>query len=123
MDQEALVDSGKRLIQALEDSGTKVRGAMWVRLHEIDSWRLWIVSSKDTDKKEFYRAVAGAIPSVEAKHPEFSISDVELKPDTDPVIKALALLIRSEGIGSISLSRNMVNGVYTPDGIMLRMAL
>lgn len=123
MDQEALVDSGKRLIEALEAGGIKIRGAMWVRLHETNSWRLWIVSHDGMDKKEFYRATAEALPSIEVDHPDLSISDVEFKKSSDPVIQALAMMVRAEGINSIHLSRNMINGVYTPDGVMLRMAL
>lgn len=123
MDQETLVNAGKALIQGLENNGVKVRGAMWVRLNETGSWRLWIVSSKGVDKKEFYRVVANTLPEVEEKYQDFSISDVELKQDNDPVIQALSVFIRADGISSINLSRNMVNGVYTPDGILLRMAL
>lgn len=118
-----MVNAGKALIQGLENNGVKVRGAMWVRLNETGSWRLWIVSSKGVDKKEFYRVVANTLPEVEEKYQDFSISDVELKQDNDPVIQALSVFIRADGISSINLSRNMVNGVYTPDGILLRMAL
>lgn len=123
MDQETLVATAGGLIRALEQKKIPVRGAMWVRLEETNGWRLWIVSSKATDKKEFYQAVSTALPDIEKEHADFSISDVELKQDSDPVIQALAMFIRAEGVNSIHMSRNMVNGVYTPDGIMLRMAL
>lgn len=123
MDHETLVNAARTLISGLENHGTAVRGAMWVHLKETDSWRLWIVSKPQTDKKEFYAAVASQLPMVEKEHPDFSISDVELKADSDPVILALARMIAVDGISAISLSRNMVDGVYTPDGIMLRMSL
>lgn len=123
MDQDTLVKTAEALVKGLEANAIVVRGAMWVRLEETNGWRLWIVSSKDADKKQFYQAVAKALPDVEQLHTDFSISDVELKQDSDPVIKALALFIRAEGFNSINMSRNMVNGVYTPDGILLRMAL
>jgi len=92
-------------------------------MKETNGWRLWIVGKKGVEKKEFYAAVASQLSSLEKEHPDFSISDVELKSDTDPTIQALALFIRAEGLNSVSMSRNMVNGIYTPDGVLLRMAL
>lgn len=123
MDQETLVATAVALIKSLESKKISVRGAMWVRLEETNGWRLWIVSNKATDKKEFYQAVSTALPDIEKENADFSISDVELKQDSDPVIQALAMFVRADGISSIHMSRNMVNGVYTPDGILLRMAL
>lgn len=123
MDQEALVKAALDLIPSLEESGTKIRGAVVVHLLETNGSRLWLVGDKGVDKKEFYAAIAAQISKVEHAHPDFSISDVELKADTDPVVRALAFLVRLDGLGTISLSRNMINGIYTPDGILLRMAL
>ncbi|MGO3745461.1 MAG: hypothetical protein ACTJG9_08760 [Alcaligenes aquatilis] len=123
MDQEALVNAGRSLVIGLEGKGVPVRGAMWVHSKETDGWRLWMVGKKGVDKREFYAAVASQIHTAEKEYPGFSISDVELKAESDPVIQALARFCRVEGLGVISMSRNMVNGVYTPDGIMLRMTL
>lgn len=123
MDQEALVKAAAALISGLEANGTPVRGAMWIHMTETNGWRLWVVGKKDVDKKEFYAAVASQLPSIEKEYPDFSISDVELKPDTDPSIQALAQFIKAEGLHSVSMSRVMVDGIYTPEGVLLRMAL
>lgn len=123
MDQDALVNAAKVLIDGLDQQEIKVRAAMWVHRSENDSWRLWIVVPEKIEKKPFYQAVASLQSSIEEKFPDFTLSDVEMRSDTDPVIKALAVMIRAEGFATVHLSRNMVNGVYTPDGILLRMAL
>jgi len=126
VDQETLVKAGQRLIEELENRGIAIRGAMWVQLPEISSWRLWIVgpSGKDASfKKDFYGTVAAALSTLQDDYPDMTISDVELKFDSDPTIKALGMMMGVTGTSSIHMSRNMVNGVYTPDGILLRMDL
>jgi len=123
MDQNSLVTAGSSLITALENSGEKIRGAMWVVIPESNSHRLWLVGAQNSDKRDFYRKVAAIIPTLQQHHPELSISDIEWKKDTDPAIRALSRMFRVDGLGSVYLERNMSDGVYTPDGIMLRMSL
>lgn len=126
MDQETLVKAAHQLIEELEKRGVQVRAAMWVELPDIRSWRLWIVSTKGKDsayRREFYGLVGAALAPVQAHFPGITISDVELKFDTDPNVQALGMMMHMPGLGNVHMSRNMVNGVYTPDGIVLRMAL
>jgi len=124
MDQETLVKAGHNLIDLLEAEGFSPRAAMWVNNKDADTWRLWIVPPKRyKDKNEFY----GLISKVVSKHRDelFGIdaSDTEFVLDSHPAIKALGVMIRVEGRGSVFVSDNMVNGFYIPDGIILLMRI
>ena len=124
MDKNNLVTEGTTLVQLLDKSKLKPRAAMWVYNSETETWRLWIVPSKDaSDKLEFYRVLSDIISLNRDVLPGFDISDVELKQDNHPAVMGLNSFIRMEGLGSAHFSNNRFNGFYLPDGIVLRMAV
>jgi hypothetical protein len=124
MDKNILVTAGTTLINALDQEGVNPRAAVWVYNSETDSWRLWIVPSKSaTDKRQFYRLVSEAITKHKDSMQGLDASDTEFVRDTHPAIQALSRMFRVEGASSVSISNNMLNGFYVPDGIVLRMAV
>jgi len=125
MDQNALVEDGHNLIEAMSKSGIVPRGAMWVHSTDADVWRLWIVPPKDlTDKREFYRRVSEAITQNRDLFSSLDAGDVELISDTHPAIVGISRMFKVTGPRSSAfLSNNMVNGFYIPDGIVLLMNL
>lgn len=126
MDKNALVNDGQTLVQLLDNTGIKPRGAMWVYSSDTDTWKLWIVPSQDFDVKQkhaFYQTVASQISGHRGRFQALDASDVELIAPNHPVVNPLGRMFRVEGLSSVFLGNNMVNGFYIPDGIMLRWAI
>jgi hypothetical protein len=124
VDKDILVDSGTALVQLLDQNGLKPRAAMWVYNSDTVAWRLWIVPDKSLkDKAEFYRKLAAVISQNRDKLPGFDIGYVEYKSADHPVVKGMRSFIQMDGLGSVQFSNNRMNGVFLPDGIVLRMAV
>lgn len=124
MDKDLLVSSGTALVQLLDSNGLKPRAAMWVYNSDTETWRLWIVPAQALDNKaEFYRKLAAVISNNRDKLPGFDIGYVEYKSAEHPVVKGMRSVIRMDGLGSAHLTNNRLNGIFLPDGIVLRMAV
>jgi hypothetical protein len=122
MDKNLLVENGHRLIAALEKRGVALKAAVWVYYTDTETWRLWLVPQQAQDKREFYRQVAEAISENWDTLQGMHASDTELVPEKHPAITGLRAMVRMEGLGSLQMSSNMLNGFYLPDGIILKMA-
>ena len=124
MDTTVLVSEAQRLVTLLDEEGYPPRGAMLFYNSEVDSWRLWIVPSKNlTDQKQFFGRIASLIVDHQSQFTLLDASDVDLRLDDHPAIKGLSGFIQIDGLQAAHLSGNTFNGFYIPDGIVLRMAL
>ncbi|MGE7368030.1 hypothetical protein ACQKKX_03035 [Neorhizobium sp. NPDC001467] len=122
MDKELLVAAGHEMVRALDHGSIKPKAALWVYSADTDIWKLWVVpGEKKTDKMEFYREVADAITKNRDRMHGIDISAIEMVPDDSPVIQGMKFFMKMPGLGSASMSNNTVNGVYIPDGVVLRM--
>lgn len=121
MDQEALVKGGQALVRHLDDTPIAPRLAMWVNFSDTGNWRLWIVPADAVqDKREFYRIVATTISKFKPEMPNLDVGSVEYVNDNRPVVKGMSQFIHAPGIVNATLSGNTVNGVYIPDGVLIR---
>lgn len=121
MDQDALVKSGQALVRHLDETAAAPRLAMWVSFSDTGNWRLWIVPANSLDdKREFYRIVANTISRFKTEMPDLDVSSVEYVNDNRPVVSGMRKFIHAPGIISAKLSGNTVNGVYIPDGVLIR---
>lgn len=124
MDKEALVTIAQKLVALLDQSRLAPRVAYWAEIPETSTWRLWLVPSKSlTEKSEFYRILAKTISENRSALQDLDVGMIDLKHEDDQAIKALAMMLRMDGIGSAFLGANRVNGIYLPDGIAIRIAL
>lgn len=123
MDKEVLVKTGHTLVDFLDQTSVKPRGAMWVHNPDNDIWRLWIVSQKGTKEPEFFRVLADTISKHRDELPGLDISSVELVDETHPAIQGLARFARVEGHSVIQVSNNTFDGFFLPDGIILLMTV
>jgi hypothetical protein len=124
MDKNVLVSEGQNLVRWLDKGKLKPRGAVWVYSSDTDSWRLWIIPSKEIiDKIEFYRLVAETITAHREDMQSLDVGIVEMKLDNDPAVRGLSQLLRMEGLGSAHFQNNRFNGTFLPDGVILRMAV
>ena len=94
---------------------------MWVNFSDTGSWRLWIVPRMGfADKREFYRIVATILSAYPEETQGLDVSSVEIVGEDRPVVRGMRNFIRAPGIIAARMSGNTVNGVYVPDGVLLR---
>ncbi|MBB1250775.1 hypothetical protein [Rhizobium sp. G21] len=121
MDQNLLVKSGQSLVRRLDETSASPRFAMWVKFSDGNSWRLWMVPGHDMkDKREFYRVVSSTINSYQDEMPGIDVGSVEFVSADKPLVKDMAKFIHAPGIINANLSGNTVNGIYVPEGVLLR---
>jgi hypothetical protein len=121
MDQNALVSSGQALVQSLDAAGLRPRFAMWVHNMDPDKWKLWVVpASSATTKYEFYRQLSRVISTNRTKLGGLDASDVEIVPDSHPVVRGLKSFVRVPELAAVNFPGNSFNGYYLSDGIILR---
>lgn len=121
MDQGALVNVAQVLVKLLDETAVKPRFAMWVNFSDTGIWKLWIVPAKKiTDKREFYQIVASTISKHHDELLGLDVAATEFVSDSKPIIKGLCQFMHMPGVGSANLSGNTFNGVYLPEGILIR---
>jgi hypothetical protein len=121
MDQSTLVKDGQSLVELLDKTPAHPRFAMWVNFSDTDSWKLWIVPAEAMDdKREFYHTVADTLSRNRDDIPGLDIGMVEFTKESKPVVQAMRSFIKIPGIGAANVSGNRFNGVFVPDGILLR---
>jgi predicted transglutaminase-like protease len=119
MDQEILVDEAKQLTLALDNTKIEPKLVMITISSETGNWKIWIVPKDDKiDKHEFYRITAEAISDGGLKN--IDVGSVELRKSSNPEIIGLTKMIRVEGISTVNISSNTMNGILLPDGIIIR---
>lgn len=121
MDQDALVNSSQILIQLLDETPIKPRLAMCVNFSDVGIWKLWIVPAKGiTDKREFYQIVATTISQHRGDLPGLDVGSTEMISESKPMIKGLSTFVHMPNIGHVNLSGNTFDGVFLPEGILIR---
>lgn len=121
MDQGTLVRNGQNLVRLLDRTRAKPRFAMWVNFSDTDSWKLWIVPAKEMkDKREFYFTVADTVSRHRDDLAGLDIGSVEFTEEGKPVVQAMKSFINMPGTGSANVAGNRLNGVFLPDGIVIR---
>jgi hypothetical protein len=94
---------------------------MWVNFSDTGRWRLWIVPKVGYgDKREFYRIVAATLNRYPQETEGLDVGSVEMVKDDKPLVKGMRNFIHAPGIVAARLGGNTVNGVYLPEGVLLR---
>ena len=121
MDQGTMVRNGQDLVRYLDKTRANPRFAMWVNFSDADSWKLWIVPAKEmSDKREFYHTVADTISKHRGELGSMDVGMVEFTKDTKPVVQSMAKFIHMPVIGAANVSGNTFDGVFLPDGVLIR---
>lgn len=120
MDKAQLVASGHALHELLEKESIPPRAVMWVHSTETSTWKLWIVPHASVrDKMDFYRRVAAAIATNREAMHGIDASDVEMIARDHPAVTALGRMFHVGKGSDVSISNNMLDGFYLPEGIIL----
>lgn len=121
MDQGTMVKNGQDLVRYLDDTPATPRFAMWVNFSDTDSWKLWIVPAKAmNDKREFYHTVADTISRHRGELGGLDVGMIEFTKETKPVVQSMAKFISMPAIGAANVSGNTFDGIFLPDGVLIR---
>jgi len=119
---QEMIQSGRTLVQQLDDSGISVNAALWLLFPEVQAWKLMLSTPTlvADGPKAAYDAVQKALSKI--SHPQLQLDDVVIaKPDA-PLLKLMRLAIRTgSGIDSIRFTQNVINGQLIPDALIYRL--
>jgi hypothetical protein len=124
MDTKTLVSDAHQLADLLQEAGIPPIMMMWFRASDADIWRLWIVPHESLKREaEFYRRMTQIISSNRAKLANLHASDIDLIDKDHPALDAIRGMASFIGFGrgkcSLTLSHNVFNGLFIPDGILV----
>lgn len=112
---EPSVEQGQQFLDLLDNISVPVKAALWYYYPDTERWRLIIVSEKTHEgaKPLYLKAIeAGA---------KIDMSSVEFQDVNSPIYRALSNVIEVEGRSDVRMSRNVFDGVYVADALILRM--
>jgi hypothetical protein len=116
-----LIEDGKLLVQALDETGIDVQAALWFYDSDSEDWRLLIASHTLQAQGPLgaYATIQTALDAI--PHQSLALSGVRVISPDDPLIKALRMAIRTgPGIAGIRFSRNVIDHVFIEDAYIYR---
>jgi hypothetical protein len=121
---ESMIDSGKILIQKLDERDISPVAAFWFYYPDEQQWKL-ILSEKNLDKigpKEIYKKIQDTIKAHKSDIGALSLDDVALTKLDAPIIHLLRSVIRTgRELGSIRFSKNVIKGTMIDDAYIYRL--
>lgn len=122
--QPANVAGGQDFVRLLDQAGLTPQAALWVYKEETDSWRFWLAPPPHADERaSYYKAVAAVLASPEGKATRVEFGDVQVVPAKDDVLRGLADTVSAAKIAAIKVGAAVVNGIYHPESIIIRLAV
>ncbi len=125
MDKTALVekdiDTGRKLVEALDSARFPVSAALWLYTAEWDEWRLLIASPvvDEEGPKKSYAKIHAALSKLPAT---ISIKNVSAVSPKEKLIQLLTKAVYTgPGISGIRFTRNAVNGEFIEDAYIYRL--
>jgi len=126
MDQDLLVNNrisaGEQVARALDAGEYQLAAAFWNYFSDLSGWRLVIVPrgfGGGAVKDELLRIRR----TLKEQRVDFDLSDVKVSSAENPLVRALSVLVRAEGIIGMRAKQNWINGVYIEDAYIYRMAI
>lgn len=121
---ESNVDQAMQLIKLLDETGIEVHSALWMFYPEKDQWRL-VIATPMIEQKGPQRAYM-AVQKILAKNTELSgltLQDISLvSAKNSQLIKMFSKVFQTgKTINNIRFSKNVIDGVYFEDAIVIRM--
>lgn len=120
-----MIDAGERLVRRLDQTLGDITASFWFYEAEYQRWRLMIGSPtvRTQGPKTVYTKIEGVLRKEADLRTLFSLGDISVLKDTDPLVKALRIAIRTgPGMQGIRFTGNTVNGRYIDDAYIYRVA-
>ncbi len=118
-----MIDSGAKLVDALDKLNVTVKGAFWLLLPDRRVWRLLIAMPEVrlAGPKAMYRKIRSAIEKLPADVEPVGTKDISVIDDKAPLLSLLREAVSPvPGIDGIRFSRNVVNGQLIEDAYLYR---
>ena len=127
MDKAALVnmdvETGTKMLRALDGADLKVRVALWAQLPEYQDWRL-ILSSKEFDRarlRDAYGRVSQALDA--AGIPLEQIPPLLILSMTTPFVRTLRKIFgKAKSVEGMRLGGQMIGDRFLEDGYVYRIS-
>lgn len=119
-----LIDSGQKLLEALDASGLDVEAAFWLFSQEPGVWKL-MLCIPELDRqgpKRAYKRIQSCLAKTPGAASSLSLDDVALVNAGDPILQLLRHALRTgPGISGIRFTNNVVNGTLIHDAYIYRL--
>jgi len=117
------VESGKELVQLLDEVNFPFTGAAWIYFTDAQEWRLVIRTPKAAKNlQEAFLEMARAMDAKGDLRKRLDLARVKLVPPTDKMLELIGRVMRVEGKGSVWFRKNVINGIYIDDAFIYRLA-
>lgn len=121
---KAMIESGAKLIQKLDERSVRPDAAFWLYSPDIQQWKLIFAEIKvgTVGPKEIYKKIQETISSLGDELQEISLDDIALTEPEAPIVALLRVAIRTgPGISGIRFTRNVINGTLIEDAYIYRL--
>jgi len=118
-----IIDDGKELIEALDETQFEVKAAMWFYQADSDEWRLLIASPyvEENGPKKAYNLIQKELKKLSLPS-GISLKDISLlSPQHDLIILMKKAIRTGAGISDIRFTRNVIDGRLIEDALIYRM--
>ena len=114
---EPQIETGRRLIEYLDERGMQPEAAFWLFSSDYDEWRL-MLAVKEVDEL----GPRGAYKRFQDLETGVSLNDVTLVSPNSDIVKLLRRALHTgKGISAIRLTGNVIDGTYIEDALIYRL--
>jgi hypothetical protein len=113
------IAAGHNAVEALDNAGFPVTAAFWLYYSDAETWKLWIATQRAAeDLQKAYLQVGKILIDQSA----LDLSRIRLVRPDDPMVRAIASVVRVKGLSDVRFKSNVVNGIYIEDALIYRTA-
>ena len=116
-----MMESGRRFVELLDESGHNPKAAFWIYNPESDAWILLFghVGGIGDDDEKFNRTAAALYAGHESQLPGLRVTDIGLAQESAPILELLNSVVNTgDEILGINFTREEINGIVI-DGVYL----
>lgn len=117
------IESGKKLIEYLDNKNLDIKVALWLYNSEMCRWH-FLISTELIDQegaRKLYFKIANYIKKIRDSI-NFDVDDIILTPYSSPLINLLKMVIKTgPGISGIRFQQNVINGHLIEDAYIYRL--
>ena len=117
-----MVNTGRELIEQLDNKNLSINSALWLYSSDSDSWKLLIASPLVRHKgpRHLYKLIQSALLRFQRR--PISLSDISVLDDKNKMISNLKSAVHTgQGLANIRFTHNFVNGILIEDAYIYRL--
>jgi hypothetical protein len=118
-----MIESGKALIQKMDEKGIQPDAALWLYFPDIQAYKLLIAEIKvgKIGPRDIYKKIQNILSKL-PKEKKLSLDDIALAKPNAPIIALLKVALKTDpGISGIRFTNNVINGTVVEDAYIYRL--